>query len=144
MEVFGLDACSAGDCKYNLCLCYQGNNMKLILLSLMLSPQADANWFGRTCTFIFSKIAADDPYQYEEVSTDALLMYYEQSGIKGAWNRLESDEAVTMNIMGAELRWRTGPVMQQFELPQNIERIETDMELYQEFEGTALQTKDRK
>lgn len=118
--------------------------MKLILLSLMLSPQADANWFGRTCTFIFSKIAADDPYQYEEVSTDALLMYYEQAGIKGAWNKLEPQEAVTMNIMGAELRWRTGPVMVQFEIPKNLERIDLAMELYQEFEGQATYTKDKK
>ncbi len=116
----------------------------LLIIIAMLTQTAEANWLDRTCTVILSKIAVDDPYQYEEVKTDALLLYYEQHGIKGAWGRLQPQEAITMNIMGAELRWRLEPVMIQFELPQNIERITLAMELYQEFEGEAVHAKGRK
>lgn len=114
--------------------------MKTIILALLISQTAQANW----CTKLFSKIAVDDPYQYEQVQTDALVLYYEQFGIKGAWNRLEERDAMTMNIIGAELRWRLGPVMVQFQTPQNIERINTALETYQQFEGEAVITKDKK
>ena len=118
--------------------------MKTLLLLLLIAPQANASWLGRTCSRIFSAIAVDDPYQYEQVLTSALITYYEELGIKGAWNKLEPDEAIRMNIIGAELRWRIGPVMIQFELEENIARIENAMDLYREFEGKAVQTKDRR
>lgn len=118
--------------------------LKIIFVLLMLTQNSQASWVGRMCSNIFSKIAVDDPHQYEEVVTDALLYYYTQHGIKGAWGRLEKQDSVQMNIMGAELRWRLGPVMVQFELPENINRINEALELYQEFEGQAVITKDKK
>lgn len=117
--------------------------MMTILLTVMVSF-TQASWIGRTCVKIFEKIAVEDPYQYEQVRTDALLYYYEQLGIKGAWGKISREDGIAMNIMGAELRWRLGPVMKQFEIPENVTRIETDLELYQEFEGQAVQTKDKK
>ncbi len=121
--------------------------MKRILLSALLSlvftQTANGNWLGKTCARIFSHIAVDDPYQYEQVRTDALVLYYTQFGIKGAWNKLEERDAITMNIMGAELRWRLGEVMIQFESAKNRELIDDALERYQDYEGVAVMTKDR-
>ncbi len=121
------------------------NFFSRILIILLLTTQiAQANWIGRACHFVFSKIVVEDPHQYEQVKTDALLHYYEQLGIRGAWNKLEPSEAISMNIMGAELRWRLSEVMIQFESPKNIERIVQAIELYGEFEGVAKYSKDNR
>ncbi len=117
---------------------------QIIIILLLTTQTAEANWLGRACTLVFNKLVVDDPYQYEEIKTDSLIRIYEQHGIQGAWNKLEPRDAILMNIMGAELRWRLGKVMIQFESPKNIERIYKAIELYGEFEGLAPYSKDRR
>jgi len=116
--------------------------MQLILI-LMMSI-SHAGWVNKTCTRLFDMFVVQDPAQYEQVSTDWLIDAYSGLGIRGAWNVITIDEAKRMNVMGAELRWRLGPVMHQFETPENKERIVSALELYQEFEGHASATKGKK
>jgi len=116
----------------------------IFVMLMLITQTAQANWIGRACNFVFSKIVEEDPSQFEQVRTDALIYYYEQLGIRGAWNKLEPSEAIRMNIMGAELRWRLGEVMIQFESAKNIERIVKAIKLYGDFEGVALYSKDQR
>lgn len=119
--------------------------MKTLILILALTMQAaEASWVGKFCQNIFSKFAVEDPYQYEEVLTDALVAHYTRLGIKGAWGTLEEAEAQTMNIMGAELRWRMGNVMRQFETNESLMRIDVALGVYDRYEGQAVQTKETK
>jgi hypothetical protein len=117
--------------------------MMAMFLTVMVGI-SQASWMGKTCSRLFDIFSVSDPNQYEEVLTDALLYHYTQLGIKGAWGTLEDGDAKTMNIIGAELRWRMGPVMKQFETYEDLMRIDVALGVYERYEGKAVQTKDRK
>lgn len=114
-----------------------------LLLALLIQP-TDASWCSRLFDNFIERIAVPDPNTYEEYWTGDLLAVYVRYGQKGYANNLTPDEAIWMNIAGCELRWRLGPVMRQFELPDDIPKIEDALEIWSQYEGHAPEAKGRR
>jgi hypothetical protein len=72
-----------------------------LLFALVLT--AHAGWFGDFCERHL--IIADDPYQYEHLSSDALVKAYRHYGAQAYWTKNER-EARTLRTLGDELRRR--------------------------------------
>lgn len=113
--------------------------MKFLIIAALMNS-ADAS-FGQFCQRIFLKMAAPDPYQFEESQTEALVLYYESIGIRGAWGRLNEADGQTLNVLGGELRWRLQTGLSLLEADRA--KVEAALETYQAFEVEAPYAKGR-